>query len=444
MLRILLIALLSQVFSLNFAQADDLKDLILTQREKNDLRNSITEERIETLIPGLMRREGIDAWVLIAREYQDDPVMMTMVEAHRFTVSRRTVLMFLDHGPEKGVERLTISRWGVGSFKPSWIPEEEPDQWKRISEILTEFNPNKIGLNYSDNFSITDGISHTQMRDFKASLPDNLVSRIVSAERLAIGWIETRTPREMEIYKDVMKIAHGIIAEAFSAENIKPGITTRQDLVWWMRQRIHDLTLVTWFHPEIDIERSDRSKREIETANLDPDVIYKGDHVHTDFGITYLGLQTDTQHNAYVLRDGETELPASLKEALRQGNQMQDILTSNFKVGRTGNEILKLTREQSIAAGLDPIIYTHPMGLYGHSSGPTIGMWDQQNGVPVNGDYEMHANTVYAIELTALVDIPDWSKEKMVMKLEEGGYYDGKTVRYIQPRQTEYFIIKPE
>ena len=323
------------------------------------------------------------------------------------------------------------------------MPEKEPDQWKRITEVLADFNPKKIGLNYSENFPIADGITATQKSAFTAALSDNLKSRVVSAERLSIGWIETRIPREMEVYKTVMKIAHGIIKEAFSAEVIKPGITTRQDLSWWMRQRIHDLTLTTWFHGEIDIERSDRSKKEIADNNLDPDVIYKGDHVHTDFGITYLGLRTDTQHNAYILRDDETELPASLKEALRQANQMQDILTNNFKVGRTGNEILKMTREQSIAAGLDPIIYTHPMGVYGHSAGPTIGMWDQQNGVPVNGDYPMQANTVYAIELTALVDIPDWGKEKMVMKLEEGAYFDGNSVRYIQPRQTEYIIIDP-
>ena len=248
----------------------------------------------------------------------------------------------------------------------------------------------------------------------------------------------------MDVYEDVMKVAHGIIAEAFSAKNIQAGVTTREDLVWWMRQRIHDLTLTTWFHPEIDIERSDRSKREIEDGNLDPDTIYKGDHVHTDFGLTYLGLHTDTQHNAYVLRDDETELPASLRKALRQGNQMQDILTNNFRVGRTGNEILERTREQSTEAGLDPIIYTHPMGLHGHGAGSTIGMWDQQDGIPVRGDYPLHAHTVYAIELTALVDIPDWSEEKMVMKLEEGAYFDGETVRYIQPRQAEYFVIRSE
>ena len=247
----------------------------------------------------------------------------------------------------------------------------------------------------------------------------------------------------MTTYKTVMEIAHGIIAEGFSSDVITPGVTSTEDLEWWFRQRVNDLGLQTWFHTSIEVERSDRSKQEIAANNLDPSLLLRGDHVHIDFGISYLNLQTDTQQNAYILREGETDVPASLQLALQKGNELQDILTSNFQVGRTGNDILRRTRQQAQERGIGPIIYTHPIGLHGHAAGTTIGMWDKQEGVPGSGDYAMQPNTAYSIELTALVEIPEWSREPMRMKLEEDGFFDGRQFNYIAPRQTEYHIIQP-
>jgi hypothetical protein len=444
-IRILSVACLAIVSASWLANADDLKDKIIPLRDQAQLIDTILKDRLDTIIPQVMRREGIDAWVLIAREYNEDPVVKTMLPATWLNARRRTVLIFLDHGENKGVERMAIARYGVGDiFKGNWNPEEQPDQWQRIAEILVQFNPKKIALNYSENWAHADGLTYNEHAAFKAALPAQLQSKIMSAEKVAVGWLETRSPKEMEIYKDVMEIAHGIIAEAFSGRVVKPGITSTDDLVWWMRQRINSLGLTTWFHPSIEIERSDVSKADIKEKNLDPNILYKGDHVHTDFGISYLALQTDTQQNAYILRDGETDVPEALKKALKGGNDVQDILTNNFKVGRTGNEILKMSLDQANARNLGPIIYTHPIGLHGHAAGSTIGMWDKQGGVPGDGDYPMHANTAYSIELTAMIEIPEWSKDRFRMKLEEDGFYDGKTFRYIGPRQTKYYIIKPE
>ncbi|MDG1438665.1 MAG: hypothetical protein P8P98_06770, partial [Emcibacteraceae bacterium] len=408
--------------------------------------DDLLKDRLDNLVPELMRREGIDAWVIMSREYNEDPVLKTMLPATWLSARRRTVLIFLDHGPEKGVERLAAARYGVTDlFKGSWNPEEQPDQWRRIAEIMDEFNPKKIALNYSDDWAHADGLVYSERRDFVANIPDRLRTRIVSGEKLAVGWLETRTDKEMVVYEDVMEIAHGIIAEGFSGKVVTPGVTTRDDLVWWFRQRIRDLGLTTWFHTSIEPERSDASKKHIADNDLDPNVLYKGDHVHIDFGIAYLDLMTDTQQNAYILRDGESDVPEALKIAHAGGNRLQDILTNNFQIGRTGNEILRMTREQSIAEGIGPIIYTHPIGLHGHAAGTTIGMWDKQEGVPGDGDYPMHANTAYSIELTALVDVPDsWSTEPMKVKLEQDGVYDGENFRYIAGRQTNYHIIDPK
>lgn len=442
-LALIAIALLVAVVSQPY-RADELADRILPLREQARIKDEVLEDRLDNVVPLVMRRAGVDAWVLIAREYNEDPVLKTMLPATWLNARRRTVLLFIDHGPERGVERMAVARYAVGDLFPgAWNPEQQPDQYARIAQILSEFNPQSIALNFSDTYGLADGLTYSEQRDFLAALPTRLQELVVSSQDVAVGWLETRTELELELYRDVMQIAHDIIKEGFSAEVVEPGVTTTEDLEWWFRQRVNDLGLSTWFHTSIETERSDRSVQEITDGNLDPDVLYKGDHIHIDFGISYLNLQTDTQQNAYILRDDEDDVPEDLKFALQKGNELQDILTDNFAVGRTGNEILRRSREQAIERDIGPIIYTHPIGLHGHAAGTTIGMWDKQEGVPGTGDYPMQPNTAYSIELTALVDIPAWSSEPMAMKLEEDGFYDGVNFEYIAPRQEQYHVIRP-
>jgi len=296
----------------------------------------------------------------------------------------------------------------------------------------------------SDKFGIADGLVKTDYDWFVKDLPQTYASKIVSAEKLAIGWIETRTAKEMKLFEALSKLTHDVIAEAFSNKVIKPGITSTDDVVWYLRQRVNELGLKTWFHPTVDIQRSEQKLGSHITSfskGEKKDVIQKGDLLHCDFGITYLRLNTDCQQHAYVLKDNETEVPDYLSKALKKGNRLQDILTSNFITGKTGNEILLTSLKQAKAEGLKPSIYTHPLGLYGHSSGPTIGMWDSQGGVPGNGDYSLFPNTAYAIELNTTVTIPEWKRDIRVM-LEEPGFYGKDGFRYIDGRQTS--IIKIE
>jgi Xaa-Pro aminopeptidase len=220
-------------------------------------------------------------------------------------------------------------------------------------------------------------------------------------------------------------------------------VTTTQEVVWWYRDRIRELGLVTWFHPTVDVQREDPDNFDhLRTFTKRPDgqVILPGDLIHVDFGITYLGLNTDTQENAYVLKAGETEAPAYLLAAHKQALRLMDIFTDNFETGKTGNEILLKSRTEAIAEGIKPSIYTHPIGYYGHSAGPTIGMWDQQEGVPVRGDYPLYPNTCYAIELNAGIFLKEWNKEIRMM-MEEDACFDGKSVHYINGRQKELFLI---
>lgn len=417
---------------------------ILPEQQRAVVVDEILEDRFNNLLPKLMDRNDIDMWVIISREYNEDPVLKTMLPATWLNARRRTILVFYRNRSKNTIEKLAIARYNVGkNIVSAWDKDKEPNQWKRLIEIINERNPEKIGLNYSEHFNIADGLVKTDYEAFMKNLPGKHKKKVTSAEKLAIGWIETRTAREMIIYNQLVDITHDIIAEAFSEKVITAGITTTTDVEWWMRQKVTDLGLETWFHPTVDIQRSNEGLgNHLYAFSNRPEqmVILPGDLLHCDFGISYLRLNTDCQELAYVLKPEEKEVPKFLRKALKEGNKVQDYLTDNFMAGESGNKILLKALGEAKAAGLKPAIYTHPLGSYGHSSGPTIGMWDAQGGVPYTGDYPLYSNTVYAIELNTTVTIPEWKRDIRIM-LEEAGFYGENGFRYVNGRQTEILLI---
>ena len=420
---------------------------ILTLQERAKVEDDILKDRFDNLLPKLMDRSGIDMWILISREYNEDPVLKTMLPSTWLNARRRTILVFYRDQQKKKLEKLAVARYDVGeNIKSSWNKELQPDQWQALFEIIKDRDPKKIGLNMSEYFGIADGLVKTDFDWFTKGLSDHYKKRIVSAEKLAIAWIETRTEKEMAYFESLTKLTHSIIAEAFSNKVIVPGKTSTDDVVWFFRQKLNDLGLKTWFHPTVDIQRTNEQLgSHITSFSKRPgkNIIQKGDLLHCDFGITYLRLNTDCQQHAYVLKDGESNIPHYLKNAFVKGNRLQDILTKNFVEGSTGNEILLKSLKQAKEEGLKPAIYTHPLGLYGHSSGPTIGMWDSQQGVKINGDYPLHVNTAYAIELNVTVPVKEWGRDIRIM-LEEPGFFAEDGFRYIDKRQEAIIPIKAD
>jgi Xaa-Pro aminopeptidase len=416
--------------------------LILSEKQRAKVVDEILEERFETVLPAIMRQEGIDMWLIVSREYNEDPVMRTMLPAEWLSARRRSIFIFFDNG--KTVERTAIARYDVGGLlKGEWDLNTHPDQWAAVNAYILTKNPKKIALDYSKNYAHADGISKTEHELLMTNLSAENKAKFTSAENLAVKWLETRTPREMEIYEQISQISHDIIKEAFSAKVIQPGVTSTEDVVWWLRQKVTDLGLETWFHPTVDVQRADSQNFEHLRAfskKTKETIIQGGDLLHCDFGITYLRLNTDHQQLAYVLKPAESDIPNYLKEAFKQGNQLQDILVSKFKTGLSGNAILAAALAESKKQGLKGVIYTHPIGSHGHAAGPTIGMWDNQGPTIGAGDFPLHPNTCYSIELNAAVDIPDWKKTIRIM-LEEDGYFDGNSFRFINGRQTQIFKI---
>ncbi len=417
---------------------------VLSPREQARVIDEILDERINQLLPMLMDRAGIDMWVMISREYNEDPVMKTFLPSTWLSARRRTILMFYRNAKADSFEKLAIARYNVGSsIKAAWDPQKQPDQWAALMDIINSRKPQKIGLNFSTDFGHADGLAHTEYQELMQRLSVSQQAKITSAEKLAVSWLETRTESEMHLYPQLVQRTHDLIAEAFSEKVITPGVTTTDDVVWWFRKRFAEMGLTTWFHPSVDAQRADSTSvehlRSFANRPAD-DVIRPGDLLHCDVGITYLRLNTDIQQHAYMLLPGELKIPENLLKAMENSRKLQDMLTLQFKNGASGNQMLAGALQQAKAAGLRPSIYTHPLGTHGHAAGPTIGMWDQQGGVPGSGDYPLYPNTAYSIELNTTVYIPEWKKDIRIM-LEEDGYWDGQRFRYISGRQKDIYLI---
>ena len=417
---------------------------ILNLKDRATLIEKIQKDRLYNLLPELMSKNGIDMWIIITREYNEDPIIKTLLPPTWLNARRRTILIFSFDESTKKTESVAISRYNFGkNIKSIWDKEKNPNQMLALKDYIDKVNPKKIGLNYSDNFALIDGISKSDYELFYSSISNDIKQRIVSAENLGIQWIETRTKLEKEIYKDLVSITQNIINEAFSNKVIEPGKTTTDDVVWWMREKVLELKLKTWFHPTVDVQRNEQSDLYAFDGKSKYDIIQPGDLVHCDFGISYLTLNTDCQQIAYVLKSDEKEAPEFLTKALKDANKLQDILTSEFELDKTGNEILLNSLKIAKDNGLDPQIYTHPLGTFGHSAGTTIGMWDSQEGVPIKGDVLMKYNTVYAIELNNKSFIKDWNKEVRIM-LEEAGLFEENGFKYINGRQEEIILINSD
>ena len=434
------ILLFLSVMLLQASQAQE----IMSLREQSRIIDELLEERINTLLPKLMEQEKTDMWVIIAREYNEDPVLKTMLPSTWLSARRRTMLVFY-HDPVSGVyEKMAIARYNVGEvIKAAWDMEKFPDQWDALVDIISKRNPKKIALNYSNDFAHADGLSSSEQKTLMARLPASLQQKVVSAEKLAVAWLETRTEREQQLYPQLVQITHSIIGEGFSEKLIMPGVTSTDDVVWWFRQKIRNLGLDTWFHPSVAVQRNDSASFEhLRAFSNRPkeEIIRAGDLLHVDIGISYLRLNTDIQEHAYVLMPGETEAPKSIQQAFAKANRLQDILTSRFAINKTGNRILSEALAQAATENITASIYTHPIGYHGHAAGPTIGLWDQQKGVAGSGDFPMHANTAYSIELNAATEIPEWKKSIRIM-LEEDGIFSGTDFRFISGRQKKLLLI---
>ena len=422
-----------------------------TLRQQADVQQEWLRYRLDSVLPGLMRKHGVQMWVIPMREYNEDPVFWALVSPTTFFARRRTIYVFHDRGPELGVERLALGGGTQGGLYQAYVARDTIDpsigrrpelvgqaQWDLLARVIQERDPKTIAVDISHTHAFADGLSAGEWEQLSRSLPPGYLPRVVRAEGLALDYQSIRAPAMLPAYRRLMDVVWAVIDTAFSNRVITPGRTTTDDVVWWMRQRVNDLGLGTWFQTDVDVQR-----RGVDMSDSGSVVIQRGDVLHCDFGITAMGLNTDTQHMGYVLRAGERDAPAGLQRALVNSNRLQDLLLAEMRPGRTGNEVLASTLERMRAAGIDGTVYTHPVGDKGHGAGPLIGLWDHQEGVPGRGDVQLLPNTWFSIELQATSPVPEWDHQRVRSAQEEDAELgpDGR-MRWILRRQTAFHLVK--
>lgn len=426
-------------------------------REQAAIQQQWLQYRLDSILPGLMRENGVQMWLVICREYNEDPVFFSIVSATTFACRRRTIYVFHDRGPGRPMERLALGGSSQGGLfqavRDTTVQvssQAQPGgqrggelvgagQWALLRRIIEERNPRAIAVDISRTHAFSDGLSAGEYEQLSEALGPGLMARVVRAERLALDYITLRAPGMNDWYPRLQAVAHDIIRRAFSREVITPGRTTTEDVVWWTREELRRRGLTTWFQTTVDVQR----------PGLDPDtvraplVIMPGDVLHIDFGLTAMRLNTDTQHMAYVPRPGERDAPEGLRRALANANRLQDIVMEELVPGRTGNEILARALARMRDAGITGTVYSHPIGDHGHGAGTIIGLWDRQEGVPGRGDVPVLRNMWWSIELEARTPVPEWDGQPVKMSLEEDAMIlpDG-SVRWALRRQTELHIVR--
>jgi hypothetical protein len=457
---IILAATAATIVSVNGADAQQRRPFG-TLREQAALQQSWLEKRLKTVLPPLMRKHGVDMWVIPMREYMEDPTFTSLVSPTTFAARRRTIYVFFDKCAASGrtdpgdgtcVERIALGGTSQGGLYEAVRSTRAVSadvggrqaelwgdaQWLVLKDVIEQRQPKVIGINSSRVFAFSDGLTSGEMEGMTMTLGTQWTSKFRKAEELPLEFIATRIPEEEQFYRRLQGVVWDLIGRMYSTEVIKPGVTRTSDLVWWWRQQVNDLGLDTWFQPSVDVQRMG-----VTAAQLGEDpIIQKGDVLHCDVGITALRLNTDTQHMAYVLRDGETDAPAGLKTALRNANRLQDILLEETRVGRTGNEILASTLAKMKAEGLNGTMYSHPVGMHGHGAGPLIGLWDYQEGVPGRGDAKVIPSMWYSSELQVTTPVPEWNNQQVRVAQEEDFIIDAEgKLRWAIRRQAAWHLV---
>jgi Xaa-Pro aminopeptidase len=433
-----------------------------TLREQAEIQQRWLQQRLTTVLPGLMRKHGVDMWVIPMREYNEDPTFSSLVSPTTFAARRRTIYVFFDRCASAGrvdpgdgscIERIALGGTSQGGLYEAYRAAAAVDagaesrraelvgdeQWNTLKNLIEERNPKVIQINVSRTFAFTDGLTAGERDGMSAALGDKWTARFRSIDALPLEFIATRVPDEAAYYGRLQTVVWGLTQRMFSNEAITPGETRTSDLVWWWRQQVNDLGLGTWFQPSVSVQR-----RGATAAQLGEDpIILRGDVLHCDVGIVALDLATDTQHNAYVLLPGETAPPAGLQAALRNANRLQDLTMEELRPGRTGNQILASTLARMRSEGISGTLYSHPIGKHGHGAGAHVGRWDAQEGVPGTGDALVTANMWYSIELQATTAVPEWGGQLVRMAQEEDAMIgpDGK-IRWALRRQSELFLVR--
>ncbi len=419
---------------------------IMSLKKQTEEYNKNLAWKIDSVLPGIMRREGLDMWVIINFENSEDPVYRTLNAWPGDGARRLSIVIF--HDSKDGFRKLSATWHGPYASGPMYEgiftdrASGADAQFKAVADYINKADPKRIGINYDnsvlDDFSHANGLSHLHYEKLYNALDKKYRDRLVSAKKVVMGWYETRTPYEISLLKTMATAAHELIKEFYSLSVIIPDVTTSAEVRWWIVEKIKSLGYDYWFFPSIDIIRSPAGK----ALFGNDDIIRRGDLLHCDVGISYMGLTTDMQHLAYICKIGEDEAPAGLTAVYNQGIRFQQISLEEMVEGRSGNEILAKTLERGNAENLNPVMYSHPINYFGHGSGMTIGRTEQQKFLPGSGEHPLHNNTSYALEFSVSGEVPEWDNVRVSMGFEDDMVFSNGRAFLIDGYPGKLYLIK--
>lgn len=445
-IKLISFGLIATAFSIfGQAQKSELEPIpamprLLTQREQIDVRETWLKKRLGSMLLPMMKRHGIEMWIVVNEEFNSDPVTEHIVPPIPI-VGRRDIFIFVDRGER--IERIAMVRYDEERLKTHYrmvMPARDKfgDELKKIVDGRA---PKTIALNIGGSRGQQSGLSYDSYRFLAGSLGAENEKKFVSAAELLVEFFDTRLPEELEHYRKAVLVTDVITRRAFSNEVIKPGKTTVGDVRWWMLEQVNKLGLAVWFQPDLRIQRQ---KAQTETTGpflstaSEAEVIMPGDLLHVDFGLNYMGLSTDWQKHAYVLKPGESAAPAGLTAALKNTNRLHDILFSIARAGMTGTEVYEKTMAEAKKQGIEAMIYSHPIGTHGHGLGPSIDFRGNIGG----GGNKIILGSYMSIELNTSTPVAEWGGQKVTMMAEDDAVMTEEGYEFIRPRQTEIYIVR--
>ena len=416
---------------------------LLSVREQQAVRESWLKKRLDTMLLPMMRQQKIEMWIVSNEEFHADPVTEHIAPPLPY-VGRRDFFIFADRGGDK-LDRLALVRYPEEHLKYFFEILNPPgrDIAATLRRVVEERNPKTIALNMGGTRGATNGLTHDAYVFLTETLGQNYASRFVSAAPLIVEYMDTRLPEELEHYRTAVALTDILTQRAFSNEVITPGKTTVGDVRWWFLQQVNNQGLDVWFQPDLRIQRQNQEPGKTQqflSVAEESVVIQRGDVIHIDCGLNYLGLSTDWQKMGYVLRDGEKDAPEGLKKALANTLRLQDALFTHIKPGAKGFDVYDATMADMKKLGIEAMIYSHSVGTQGHALGASIDFRRPTTGAPSEPPFREGSYT--SIELNTSTPVAEWGGQKVTIMMEDDAYLTKDGMKWFRPRQTAFYLIR--
>ena len=401
-------------------------------------------EKMELHLQNSMRRAGVDMWIIMSREFNVDPILQMFGD---YGISgwygHRNAYIFFDPGKNKPIERTLIGTHQSGrmlEFFPTIISYGEEGLKPHLSKYINKRKPKKIAINRSRTVSMSDGITVEMLAFLEDAIGPKYSSRLTSSQDLIFDYINHRTAAELEIETNASHRTWYILRRAFSNEVITPGKTKLMDIYGFILQEWQDQDLEFNFSPGITIYRKGVNGGIDDTENP---IVEPGDILHVDFGVRLMGLVTDQQHVAYVLRKNENEPPMGLQKLFKQSVIVGDFFAEELQAGKIGSDVKTTIEKRAAKQGIKASIYGHTQGNWVHGAGArAVFDWPDRY-----GDFArepVRSSEFWSIEYNVQGKVPEWNNQIVTIPREEDAVIkaDGSRARFIVGPQKEFWLIK--